>query len=184
MMPKLVSLVATVLLLSACQHATVRDAESPRSRVSVGSSFTLHTALIVPVGHARVFLQGGVVVAKGEVDLYRPHCNVEVRSVSAGDSHIEPDTFVVTVVVEDEEDIVDWKESPRYASLLATADDSVVITITRFVRHTLQSERQPEVMHITCHGGFAEPWQVDYPSISDIRQVLGKLITLKLHNTD
>jgi hypothetical protein len=130
-----------------------------------------------------VFLQDGVVVAKREVELYQPHCNFEVRSVSAGDSRIEPDIFVVTALMEDEEEVVERQGIRRYASLVATADDMGVITLTRFVRHTLQSARQPEVMRLTCHGGFAEPWQVDYPSISEIRQVLGKLVTLKLHSS-
>ena len=54
--------------------------------------------------------------------------------------------------------------------------------ISRFVRHKLYSDTQPEVMRFTCHGGFDEPWQAETPSINDIRQVLGKLVTLELHN--
>ena len=182
MMPKLATLVAFLLLLSACQQALVRDEDSFRSRVSVGSSFTLHQTLKVPEGHARVFLQGGEVVAKARLEQYQPHCNFEVRAVSTGDHRIEPDTFVVTRVTEDEEQVVDRMRPQRYASLLASADGMEFVTITRYVQHALHSERQPQVMRLTCHGGRDEPWQVKTPSISEIRQVLGEFVTLTLHN--
>ncbi len=180
MMPKCFGVVAAVSLLSACQQGPVRDETSHLSRVSVGSRFIVQQVLHIPAGHARVFLQNGQVVPKVKLERYQPHCNIEVRTVSSGGSYIEPDTFIVTALMENEEEVVRGPQWQRYASLLFSGDSADMVMVSRFVRHTLNSSRQPEVMYLTCHGGFAEPWQVEAPSISEIRQALGELVTLKL----
>lgn len=182
MMPKLAVFVAAVLLLAACQQAPVRDEASHRSRVGVGSTFVLHESLIVPAGYARVFLQNGKVVAKVQLDRYRPHCNFEVRRVSDGHGRIEPDTFLVTGVDVYEEEIVVRPQPLRYAALAGggDGDGGMISMIARFARHWLYSERQPEVMRLTCHGGFDYPLDALTPSIAEIRQALGKYVTLNL----
>lgn len=177
---KLAMTVLTVMLASACQQAPVRDEDSPRSRIGVGSTIVLNEALTVPAGHARVFLQNGKVREKVELDRYRPHCNFEVRAVSEGDLQIEPDRFVVTDLVEDEEEVVEKRGPVQYAGLgIGGGMDSITLT-SRYVQHRLSSERQPEVLWLTCHGGFDDPFDVEYPSISDIRKALGKWVTLEL----
>lgn len=182
MMPKRVMIVALILVMSGCQRAPVLDEASSFSRVGVGSTFVLNESLLVPTGHARVFFQGGKVVAKVRLDRYRPHCNFEVRSVSDGSLRIEPDTFLVTEVEEDEESVVTRPVSPRYAAL--AGDDDVgggaVELISPFVHHWLFSERQPEVMRLTCHGGFDFPFYARTPSVEEIRHALGERVTLNL----
>jgi hypothetical protein len=157
----------------------VRDEDSPLMRIAPGSTITLHEALTVPAGHARVFMQNGKVRAKTRLDRYRPHCNFEVRSVSDGSLRIEPDTFVVTKIIEDEEEVVSRQQPLRLAGWEMTGGDALPM-VTRLVRHRLHSQRQPQVMRLTCHGGFDDPWEVDYPSISEIRRALGERATLKL----
>ncbi len=183
MMPKLTTVVAILFILTACNHMPVQDENSPRSRVAVGSHVVLNELLSIPAGHARVFLQDGRVVANKSLEYYQPHCNIAVRSVSTGDSYIEPDIFIVTAVMEDEEEVVRGARWRQYASLFNSSDSLGSVMISRYVRHTLHSTSQPEVMRLTCHGGFAEPWQVDTPSIREIRQALGELVTLKLHQS-
>ena len=182
MMPKTVVVVALGFLLAACQQAPVRDETSQRSRVGAGSTFVLHEALLVPAGHARVFLQSGKVVSKTQLDRYRPHCNFETRVVSDGTLRIEPDTFLVTDVEEYEEEIVSRPQPIRVAALAGDDGDvgGMISMITRFVRHWLYSERQPEVMRLTCHGGFDYPLDALPPSVAKIRQALGSYVTLNL----
>lgn len=182
MMPKMGLVVAVALFGTACQQGPVRDESSTRSRVGVGSTFVLHEALLVPQGHARVFVQGGKVVAKVRLERYYPHCNFEVRSVSDGTLRIEPDTFLVTDVDEDEEEVVRRPQSQRYAALAVDSDsmDGGVTMIAHFVTHWLYSERQPEVVRLICHGGFDAPFYARAPSIAEIRQALGGLVTLNL----
>jgi len=180
MRPKRLTIVATMMLVAACQQAPIRDEDSPRMRIAPGSTITLHEALTVPAGHTRVFLQNGKVKGKTKLDQYYPHCNFEVRSVSNGTLRIEPDVFTVTAVTEDEEEVVTRTSPLRLASWRFSGGGDSVVLLTRFVAHRLDSPRQPQVMRLTCHGGFADPWQVDYPSITDIRQALGKLATVTL----
>jgi hypothetical protein len=185
-MPKSLVAVAMLILLSACQQMPVKDEESPYSRIPTGSSITLERKLPVPAGHSRVFLQYGEVVAKVKLEKYQPHCNFEVRQVSTGESVIEPDSFSVTALIEDEEEVVQQQAPRQLASLysdLSLGGGDMVPLLSRFVRHTLHSTRQPDVMYLTCHGGFSEPWQVKTPGVSDIRQVLGDIATVKLGST-
>lgn len=182
MMPKMTFIVATMFVLAACQQAPVRDEASYLSRVGVGSTFVVNESLMVPVGRARVFLQGGRVVTKVGLDRYRPHCNFEVRSLSDGSLRIEPDTFLVTRVIVDEEEVVSRPQSLHYAALGLGGDmgGGGINMITHLVRHRLHSERQPEVMYLTCHGGFDYPFHARTPGIAEIRQVLGEMVTLNL----
>lgn len=182
MMPKMLVIVAMTLVLTACQQAPVRDESSYLSRVAVGSKFVLHESLTVPVGHARVFLQDGKVVDKVRLDRYRPHCNFEVRSVSDGTLRIEPDTFLVIGVDEDEEEIVSRPQLLRNVVLDSSEEGGGISMITLYVTHWLFSERQPEVMRLTCHGGLDFPFDARPPGIAEIRQALGKLVTLNLVN--
>jgi hypothetical protein len=182
-MQKIVITVAFTLLLAACQMAAVRDENSPHSRLALGSTITLHQTLNVPAGHSRVFLQFGEVVAKIKLDQYQPHCDFEVRSVSKGEETIRPDTFTVTKVMEDEEEVVGRQSPQHYASLdsdLSLGGGEMLPMVSRFVRHTLYSVSQPQVMRLTCHGGFDDPWEVKTPSVSEIRRVLGAIATVTL----
>lgn len=186
MMPKKAVVVAMMLVLMACHQAPIRDEASYQSRIGVGSTFVLHETLIVPTGHARVFLQRGKVIEKVRLDRYRTHCNFEVRSVSDGSLNINPDTFLVTEVDEDEEEVVGRPGPQRYAALgVDSGSDGTGITmIARYVRHWLYSERQPEVMRLTCHGGFDFPFYARTPSIAEIREALGQRVTLNLVRAD
>ncbi len=179
-MQKLIITITSTLLLMACQTEMVRDESTPRSRLTVGSSVILHQALNIPAGHGRVFVQFGGVVAKVKLDQYQPHCNFEVREISNGLEMIQPDSFTVTKVTADEEDVVRGPQLLRKASLRYSSDDMGTVMVTRFVHHMLYSVAQPQVIRLTCHGGFAEPWQVKAPSVSQIRRALGDIATVRL----
>jgi len=181
MMPKSLAFVVLVLFITACQQAPVRDEDSQWMRVTPGSSIVLHQMLTVPKGQARVFLQAGKVVVKTRLNQYHPHCNFEVRSVSDGNLRIEPASFLVTDVATGEEEVVMGPSVLRPAVQrvsFETADDSNMISL--YVRHRLHSPHQPQVMRLTCHGGFAEPNEADYPSVSDVRRALGNIATVQL----
>lgn len=172
---------SVLLLLAACQQAPVMNEDSQWMRITPGSSIILNQAVAVPKGDARVFLQAGKAVDKARLNQYHPHCNFEVRSVSDGNMKIEPDTFLVTDVVTGEEEVVTGPSLMRpmvQRVSFESAEGSNMISL--YVRHRLHSERQPQVMRLTCHGGFGDPSEVHYPSVSDIRNALGDIATVKL----
>lgn len=180
MMPKLAAIVAACLIVAGCQQSPVRDESSPRSRIPVDSVIVLEKPLTIPAGHARVFLQGGKVKAKSKINRYHPHCNFETRQLSDGTLTIEPDRFIVTQLVGDETEIVHQQGPLRYAALRRVGGEAFVSQTSRFIEHYLDSEKQPGVMRMTCHGGFGEPWLVKYPSVAEIRKALGEYVRLKL----
>lgn len=171
---------ALLLMLTACQQAPVRDEDSPRSRIAPGSTVVLNKPLTVPAGHARVFLQGGEVRDKVRLKRYYPHCNFEIRSVSDGTLRIEPGRFLVTDLSTDEVELVRRQGAMQYAALRLSDGGDMMPQVARLIHHRLHAEGRPEVMRLTCHGGFSDPWQVEYPSISDIRHDLGEWVTLEL----
>jgi len=179
MMPKLTWLVVAVTLLSACQQAPVRDEESQYSRVVPGSRITLQQELTVPAGHARVFLQYGKVIDKQQLDQYYPHCEFEIRQVSDGTLKIEPETFIVTKISSGEAMVV-RRNSPYMHTAFGINSDQTNSMISPYVDHRLFSESQPNVMRMTCHGGFDDPWKARYPSVSDIRKALGTVAKVVL----
>lgn len=169
-----------VMGVVACQTLPVLDESSPRSRIVPQSRIELRETLTVPAGHARVFLQAGRVVPKGRLNQYQPQCNFEVRQVSDGSEQITADTFVVTALYEDETELV---ARPQMLWRAGWSTDNNSPFVNRFIRHRLHSPRQPQVMRLTCYGGFGEPWQVHYPSISEIRLSLGSIATVRLAET-
>lgn len=168
-------------VLSACQQQPIRDEDSPWARIQPGSKIILHQTLTVPPGHARVFMQGGEVVAKVRLNQYLPHCNFETHSVSDGTLRIEADTFLVTNTYEGEEEVVFRNRPLRYVAWSWNGKDyNDPGMINLLVHHDLNSPNQPQVMRLTCHAGLTEIWEAHYPSISDIRHAMGSIATLEL----
>lgn len=169
-----------VLSLAACAPAIVKDEGSPYSRIVPGSTITLNQALTIPRNAARVFMQNGRIMSKGGMNSYYPHCNFEVRQVSDGSARIEPDRFLVTGFRLGYTHVVDRPQPVIVASLsLADEDAGGPPPMNRYVHYLLESERQPDVMRLTCHGGFAEEFEATYPSLSEIREVLGDIVSLE-----
>ncbi len=164
------------MMLIGCQQIPVADDGSPRSRIAVGSQIMVNKSLAVPAGHARVFLQFGAVVAKNKLDIYHPHCDFEMKQVSYGRLHIEPDTFTVTRVDDGEEQVVLNRGGLQHVAMRVGDGGGMISMRVHYVRHWLHSERQPDVMRMTCHGGFvlSEPFDIPYPSVNDIRTALGE----------
>lgn len=167
-----------VVGLSACQFAPVTDDSSPRSRLAPGSLLVLHEPLVVPVGHARVFLQAGAVVSKRQLDTGLPHCNFELTTLSDAPQVIRPGRFTITAVHWDEEWVVHYGP-PGWRYTDSDGADNAAPLITRLLHHRLAAAQQPELMRLTCHGGFDDPWYAQFPSVRQIRQALGEWVTIE-----
>jgi len=167
------------LTLASCAVSPVTDESSQFYRLPVGTAVVVNQDLTVPAGNARVFLQRGKVIAKNRLAVYQPHCNFEQRTVSDGTAVIKADAFKVTAVSVGD-DLVVQSHAMVYVSLSMNEDRDGASMINRYVRYSLASPRQPQVMYLTCHGGFQMPFQAEYPSLIDIRSALGGLVTIQL----
>ncbi|MEW6648500.1 MAG: hypothetical protein AB1450_14975 [Pseudomonadota bacterium] len=170
-------LVLTVVVLGGCA-TPVLDESAPGYRLPPGTAVVLQQDLAVPAGHARVFLQQGRVVAKHRLDVYRPHCNFEQRTVSDSTAVIAADRFTVTAVSEGE-DFVVQRRFFVYAALSLAGDDTSPSQINRYFHYTLASSQQPGVMRLTCHGGFDLPGAAQLPSLADMRAALGEVASIE-----
>jgi hypothetical protein len=148
----------------------------------VGSTLTLTQTLPIPSGHARVFMQDGRVIPRNAVNIYHPHCNFEVSTVSDGSSRIEADRFLVTGTRQGYVVVV---RGPLPSVMVAAVglvvageDDGGPPPISRLVHYRLHADRQPDVRGLTCHGGLADEWEAQYPTLDEMRQVLGGIVSL------
>ncbi len=171
--------VLSAMALVSCAVSPVTDESSQYYRLPVGATVVLNQDLIVPEGNARVFLQDGKVVKKTRLHVYQPHCNFQQRTVSDGTAVIKADRFKVTAVSVGD-DMVVQNNAQVYVSMVIGGGRDGVTMINRYVRHTLSSSSQPQVMYLTCHGGFQMPYQAQFPSLIDIRAALGGVATIEL----
>ncbi len=168
-----------VLLLSGCGTGAVHDPASRYYRIPVGTQIKLHQPLSVPGGRTRLFLQRGVVLGGG-LDQYHPSCNFELYTLSEQVRVIEPDVFMVVRVQRGFEEVVslggiklatvgyypfDWFDAPM---------------VSRFYHFYLGSDRQPDVLRLTCHGAFDEMPRADLPTLAEIHEALGAVATIHL----
>ena len=171
-----VLVVAISLLLAGCQRSsTVRD-PSVRGWVPLdGAQLQLRQSLPLSAGKARVFVQDGVVT--GGFDNYRTHCAFEIESVDHSGVTIEPDTFQIVRVQRTLVRVV--RAQPLMVAGLPLAlgglDGGGSSSYHEGYHFWIYSERQPEVMRMSSYGVYAQPYELEPPTLVDIRHALGDL---------
>jgi hypothetical protein len=179
---KIYGLLLGLVVTGCSQNALVKpDPASVHYLPPVGSRVELHRPLSVPGGHTRVFLQGGEPVSKAGFDRYRPSCNFEIRSLSDQPREILPGSFLVTRVQRENAEVVLRPVTPVMLAgpYFAGRDDGLPM-IVRSVHLWLADDRQPDLMRLTCRGGFDDPWDADPPSIEQMRRAIGGYASLEL----
>lgn len=180
-MKTILIVIGAALLVGACQRsATVRESYGQGFVQLSGSYLVLKQPLEVPAGRARVFIQdGGNPDAPGRVlsggfDHYRPHCAFEIQSIDHAGFTIQPDTFRITQVQGSLERVV-RAEPLRVAALgitLGGLDGLGSSAYHEGYHFWLTSERQPLVSRMSCYGVYAEPYDLEPPTLQEIRAVL------------
>lgn len=171
-------------LLAACQTGRYDgDESSPHYLVPAGSRVVLHRDLTIPANQVGVYLQGGRLVPFADVNQYHPHCKFEVRTLTDNPRTVRADAFTVTRATQ--EQLKSVRAPLQVAGVgigLAMGGDadggpSPEVYATRL---TLASERQPDVLRLTCGH-----WEVPTPTtvhltISQIRKTLGDIMSLRI----
>ncbi|MCB1724360.1 MAG: hypothetical protein KDJ39_11780 [Gammaproteobacteria bacterium] len=171
----------TAALLAGCQAMpTLRDTVGGGYVDLTGATLELHRALPIAAGRARVFVQDGAVTAG--FDHYRTHCAFEIRGVDHDAVSIEPDAFRIAHVQQSLQQVVDASDpaAHQFAALawLAGMDGDGSSSYYLGYHFTLYSARQPEVMRMTCYGAYQEPYDLEAPTLGEIRTALGDLATI------
>lgn len=167
------------VLLGGCDTPRSYGPESPYYRFPEGSRLVLNRALEIPANWASVRIHNGKVVAFGHVQEQLPHCIFEVSAVRAEPQRVEPDTFAIVKVVRSISTLAAQRGFFIYAGFSDMGRPPQMFYKTIF---TLRSERQPEVLQMTCQsdqyaGGISIPRHLTVP---EIRWALGDLFTLEL----
>lgn len=180
-MKTLLVLLSSALLLAGCGgDALVRDDAAGAYVGLTGAEVQLIVPVKVAAGKARVFIQGGDVPRNrnpyigGGFNQYRPHCAFEIRNVDHDGVIIEPDTFRIVRTQESLQEVV---QAPgrQFAGLGLMIGSGVWGGGASYhlgYHFTLYSERQPDVMRMSCYGVYAERYDLYAPTVGEIRAAL------------
>ena len=173
-------LLLIAVLLGACKESTtVRLAPSQGFIQLQGAELILKRDLTVPAGQARIFVQDGRTVLRG-LDRYLAHCAFEVQRVNHDGFTIRAGTFRVVQVQGSMQQVV-LAERLLLASLqLGAGIGAAGSNIYHQGYHFwLASEQQPEVRRMSCYGVYADPPNLEPPSLQEIEAVLGDIAEIR-----
>jgi len=175
--------VPLVTFLAACQTQFAGNEDSPYYLPPAGSHVVLNQAVTVPPNEVGVFIQGGKVVARGQVRYSEPHCKLELRRLATAARTIAPDDVLVTRVSRELGHSVDTAtvqlaDAARALGVSSDRDD--MPSIRAFATYLyLGSDRQPEVYRLGC-GVWDIPNEGRHLSINEMRRTLGDIASLRL----
>ena len=155
------TLIVTVIALSACQSAAEYAQALAGSSVPVGSRLILNQPLSIPANTAHVRLQSGEIRSAGAIKQYYPNCNLRLRTRKNAPQTVEPDEFVISKVVYGN-DVVASDNVKRY-----------------YTEMQLRSEKQPDVFMLACQQ-WNKPPDSSYVTVDQIGVVLSEMFTMQL----
>lgn len=174
--PKQIALVG-MLFLTACQVATTRDINSVFFAPPVGSTLVLNTPVDIPAGEFNVIIQNGKIQPSSwALDRYKANCDFELRDKFSQGGRIEPDSFTVTRVARNTENVMLY---PVIVARANSSGDGPPLEENQTIMY-LHSDKQPNVFRMTCrHWGDPATDSV-HLTITQMQQALGKMFTLIL----
>lgn len=170
------ALVLACVGLSACQSWLAPAVNNePYYAVPVGSQLILNRRLVVTDDDDRIHFQDGRILPYRLVNIarkYDPNCVLIVRAVGEYNHVISPDTFTIRRVRLLDDYAVMASAGPLLADGggLSYQDYATVMY--------LHSPRQPQVDRLVCKH-YQDPTDGAFLSLSQIRQALGDIFTLK-----
>ncbi|WP_127471699.1 hypothetical protein [Thiomicrorhabdus aquaedulcis] len=178
--PTLVRIVGLSLVVMFSSCAT----QPPRSLmdVQVGDQFILKQSIPIRANHTRHFIQFGVLSGSG-FNHYEPHCRIEINTLRETASLITPDHFKIVRVALDEERIAN-RRKPNSQPIYMAQNNVLSVTKTDALNNQawyalrgdnerpetmdivhlyLQSDRQPDVLRLTCSSSLSDGNPKDAP---------------------
>jgi len=180
-----VFLAMTVVLVVLAGCAGSGTLYEPASALfGAGATVELQRDLEIPADRTRVFFQRGKLLPGGSFDQYYPSCDLEVRTLQPEAQLVEKDRFMVTRVEYGQEAVARVEgEALQVAAIGIGIGSGGGLwwdrgeSIFRYVRIWLHSERQPDVMRLTCRGAWEDYFRASPPNDVEIRIALGDIIT-------
>ena len=151
--------------------------------VRPGAQLEVRQTLEVPFGSARVYLQGGRVVARESLDHWAVYCSVQtrpIREVGETQMKVEPGRFDIYEVRQ----FNDINRTGRvYTAALGAGFDEWPAFIVFQVELRLRSAEQPDVRALFCaknsNLSFGYGSAARYPNRAEIGTAVGDLIEIR-----
>lgn len=177
-------LLFTVLLAAGCVSQYAGNEDSPYYVVPAGSILTLNRELTFGPEEVGVYFQKGQQVGKSQIDLYRPHCKLELNDRLGAEQRVVPDEFLVT---RGTQEVIHSVSLPvmlasgnvrlYFGGLIGRDSPSPELYATRLI---LRNTRQPHVRSLVCGRLESPPVDAVHLSIRQIRDALGTVFTLQV----
>lgn len=162
--------------LAGCSYQAPKDIGSSFYSPPVGSQLTLHQNIEIPANNTQVRIQDGKVVKSyWDLDAYYANCNFELRDIANVERIVKPDTFNISRVVRDTENVM-----LNMPTIVASAGgDGGPPNVDYMTIMDLYSANQPDVIRMSCQH-WNEPNDGEHLNIKQIRKTLGDIFTLSL----
>jgi len=162
--------------LTSCAFQPPKDINSSFYTTPIGSQLKLHRALTIPANNTQVRIQNGEVInSYWDLDAYYPNCNLELRERTEVARIIKPDTFIISRVTRDTENVM--LNKPTVVTGFSAGGSAPNVDYLTIMH--LHSPRQPEVTQISCQH-WEDANDGSHLSIEKIRKTLDGLFTLTL----
>ena len=179
--------VGLAVVLAACQTAYQGNENSPYYVVPVDSRLILTQEIGFDRGQVSIYVQNGKILRFAEVQKYDPFCKFELFHLIETARTIAPDEIrVIKAFQEHKFDTFARTGMWHYAQLSArhlaqsgSFGDGGPSLQSFTVQMDLRSSAQPEIFRMTCARWAAYPSAYEHLSITEIRQTLSPLFTLR-----
>ena len=183
-MKKLTLISGTVLLstlLSACNYIDTKNESTHFYTIPEGSRLILNQPLTIEPEYASVLFQNGKQITNANIDIYKANCSFETYTLSKTKTIIQPDTFLITKVVDEMLSVS--LEQLKFARLDFSMDGTLFAEGPSNYNYTttmyLKSEKQPDVLRMSCTHWESILYD-RYLTTEQVRQALGVVFTLKI----
>ncbi len=174
-----VTLIIT-LLLAGCSSTYSTHSNVVSLTVEPDSALTINQKIDFKPERTRVFIQDGLIVS--QFNHYKPHCNLEI-TIRDDDNwqSVSPASYQVTGTRQTLQQVVKFTPGveTQVAALRYAANDSGQPDIYRGMHYYLQGA-DSNVRKLSCRGALAPPHEAEPPTLAEIDQVLGNIMTLRL----
>ncbi|MBD3611691.1 MAG: hypothetical protein HUJ13_04665 [Hydrogenovibrio crunogenus] len=178
----LTAVTLTTIMVSSCSSIPSGN----RMDIKAGDTFTLKKPVTFAPDHARVFIQYGKQTRQSTYEKYDQHCRLEIKTLKNHSQTIQPDTFKITQVRIDVEEIASQsppQHTPVYYAMndreyvpkstlgrpqstwvkLSLGGDSEPPETMDVVHLYLSSKKQPHILRLTCAGSLSAGDPMDAP---------------------
>ena len=163
----------STLILTSCSNPAIKDFDSNLYSVPAGSTLNLNKPITIPANLARRYFQNGIAINEKDINIYYPHCSLLMNTLVDFRRTIEPTTYEIYKIVDDEE----HAERSVYFASTVISDGEGASIIAYVSYYYLRSNDSSDVRSLECLQ-WDYPAEVEYLSINEIKQSLGNYFTL------